>query len=32
MSNKKIEELQKRLNNNMDKAIKLAKKNTSRNE
>lgn len=32
MSNERIEELQQRLNKNMDKAIKLAEKNCTRNE
>ena len=32
MSSKRIEELQQRLNNNMNKAVKLAEKNCVRNE
>lgn len=32
MSNQRIDELQKRLNKNMDKAVKLAEKNSPRNE
>jgi len=32
MNNKRIEELQQRLNNNMDKAVRLAEKNCIRNK